>query len=474
MDIVALREAVREVREPEATTMVEEIELRLGQMQGIGLGYLTLDRPTSTLSGGESQRIKMVRHLTSSLVELMYVFDEPTVGLHPADVDQVTSLLIELRDRGNTVLVVEHDRDVILSADHVVDVGPGPGRNGGVIVFEGSVDRLQKSDTSTGTHLRRRLELKRRVRRPTGALRLDAVTANNLAGVTVDLPTGVLVAITGVAGSGKSTLVQHGLMAQHRGIVCVDQSPVGTSIRSCPATYTGLMDPLRRAFAEAHGVSPSLFSFNAEGACEECEGRGTIETELSFLDPMFAPCPVCDGGRYRQDILRYTLEGRSIAQVLALSADEAVDALTSLPLIARRARSVVDVGLGYLTLGQPLSTLSGGEAQRIKLASQLGGRGTTFVLDEPTTGLHMADVEGLVRLFDRMVDDGNTVMVVEHNLDVVARADWVVDLGPEGGALGGQVTFEGTPARLARSSTLTGRHLKRSLDPVAAPIPRSA
>jgi len=462
MDVVALRDVVREVGGADAATMVEEVDQRLEQMQGMGLGYLTLERPTGTLSGGESQRIKMVRHLASSLVDLMYVFDEPTVGLHPADVDQVGRLLRDLRDRGNTVLVVEHDRDVIEGADYVIDVGPGPGHAGGRVVFQGSVEDLARADTPTGTHLRRHPELKARVRTPKGSLRVRGVTANNLRDVSVDFPSCVLVTVTGVAGSGKSTLLMHGLVAQHPGVVVVDQSPVGTSIRSCPATYTGLMDPLRRAFAEANGVSPSLFSFNSEGACEECEGRGVTETELSFLDPVVTTCAVCEGGRFRPDVLGHTLDGRSIVDVLAMSAGEAVEALR-LPALVRRARSLVDVGLGYLTLGQPLSTLSGGEAQRIKLASELHSRGSVFVLDEPTTGLHMADVDNLVGLLDRMVDAGNTVIVVEHNLDVVARADWVVDLGPEGGALGGEVLFEGPPSRLIRTRTLTGRFLKEAV-----------
>ncbi|MCW2955420.1 MAG: transporter related protein [Thermoleophilia bacterium] len=462
LDVIALREVVQAVRAPEARTMVAEVDERLEQMQGMGLGYLTLDRATSTLSGGESQRIKMVRHLSSSLVELMYVFDEPTVGLHPADVDQVGSLLRRLRDRGNTVLVVEHDRDIILGADHVIDIGPGPGSRGGHVTYQGDVEGLVASDTPTGEHLGREPQLNRAPREPSGTLRIDSVTANNLVDVSVDVPAGVLVAVTGVAGSGKSTLMMRGLVAQHPGMVVVDQSPVGTSIRSCPATYTGLMDPLRQAFAAANDAPVSLFSFNAKGACPECEGRGFIETELSFLDPVLTACPLCDGGRYSAEALEHRLDGMTIADVLALSADEAAERLP-LPALRRRAQGLVEVGLGYLTLGQPLSTLSGGEAQRIKLASRLGTRGSVFVLDEPTTGLHMADVDNLVQLFDRMVDDGNTVVVVEHNLDVVARADWVIDLGPDGGALGGQVLFEGPPAKLVRSRTRTGRYLKRAV-----------
>ncbi|MBC7459863.1 MAG: excinuclease ABC subunit UvrA [Thermoleophilia bacterium] len=466
LDVIALREVLQAVREPEAATMVAEIDIRLEQMQGLGLGYLTLDRATSTLSGGESQRIKMVRHLSSSLVDLMYVFDEPTVGLHPADVDQVATLLARLRDRGNSVLVVEHDRDVILAADHVIDVGPGPGRAGGDIVFQGDVDGLIASATPTGAHLARVTRLNRTPRVAHEVLRVEGVTANNLVDVDVDFPMMSLVAVTGVAGSGKSTLVMRGLVEQYAGIVVVDQSPVGTSIRSCPATYTGLMDPLRKAFADAHGVSPALFSFNSRGACVNCDGRGFIETELSFLDPIITQCPVCDGTRYRPEVLEYQLDGLSIADVLALTAREASEQLT-VPNVVRRARTVVDVGLGYLALGQPLSTLSGGEAQRIKLASELSGRGSIYVLDEPTTGLHMADVDHLVQLLDRMVTAGNTVIVVEHDLAVVAQADWIIDMGPEGGALGGQVLFEGTPAELIDSGTLTGRYLRQAIDPTA-------
>ena len=474
LDIVALRPVVRAVSNPEAATMVAEIDERLGQMEHMGLGYLTLARPTGTLSGGESQRIKMVRHLASSLVELMYVFDEPTVGLHPADVSQVTTLLGQLRDRGNSVLVVEHDRDVILAADHVIDIGPDAGRGGGHVVFAGTVDGLVASGSSTGRHLQRSTQLKPKVRASQGALTIAPVTRNNLVDVTVDVPLGVLTAVTGVAGSGKSTLMMSGLVEQHPHVVVVDQSPVGTSIRSCPATYTGLMDHLRREFAAANGVPASLFSFNSDGACPECEGRGVIETELSFLDPVVTTCPLCEGGRFRQDVLVHRLDGLDIAQVLALTADAALTRLTG-DAVLRRVRSLVDVGLGYLTLGQPLSTLSGGEAQRIKLATELGRRGSVYVLDEPTTGLHMADVDRLIDLLDRLVDAGNTVVVVEHSLDVVANADWVIDMGPEGGALGGRVIFEGTPRQLARRrSSLTGRYLKAATSEAPAPAKGAA
>ncbi|MCW2924598.1 MAG: Excinuclease ATPase subunit [Thermoleophilia bacterium] len=469
LDIIALRPVVRAVRDEAASTMVAEIDERLEQLERIGLGYLTLARQTGTLSGGESQRVKMVRHLSSSLVDLMYVFDEPTVGLHPADVDQVTTLLSRLRDRGNTVLVVEHERDVIAAADHVVDVGPKAGSGGGHIVYEGSVDGMVAAGTCTGEHLARRTELKDDVREATGVLEVRGVTANNLVDVDVDVPTGVLVAVTGVAGSGKTTFVMEGLVAQHPEAVVVDQAAVGTNVRSCPATYTGLMGHLRTAFAAANGVDASLFSFNAAGACPECEGRGFLSTELSFLDPVVTPCPLCGGSRYRAEVLEHLLDGRSNEDVLAMTADEAAEVLTGTAIV-KRVRSLVDVGLGYLTLGQPLSTLSGGEAQRIKLATELGRRGSTFLLDEPTTGLHMADVRNLVGLLGRIVDSGNTVVVVEHDLDVVSCADWVIDMGPEGGALGGQVLFEGTPADLvAVEGSLTGRYLRAAIEGAPAP-----
>jgi excinuclease UvrABC ATPase subunit len=456
-----LRRVVRAVREPEAATMVAEIDERLGQLEDIGLGYLTLERPTSSLSGGESQRIKVVRHLGSSLIDLMYVLDEPSVGLHPADIHQVTQLLRKLRDRGNTIIVVEHDRDIICAADHVIDVGPGPGSRGGEIVFEGSVRSLLRSATSTGKQLGRHLAPQLEPREPREWLAVRSVSGNNLDGIDVDVPLGVLVVVTGVAGAGKTSLLEHGVVPALEDVIVVDQSPVGTSVRSCPATYTGLMGPLRRAFAESSGLDQAQFSFNSAGACPTCDGRGMMETELSFMDPVIARCPDCDGTRYRPEVLEHELDGRSIADVLALTAEEAAEQMT-IPAVAHRARTIVEVGLGYLTLGQPLSTLSGGEAQRIKLASHLAKRGSTFVLDEPTTGLHMADVQRLVQLFEGLVERGNTVIVAEHDLDVVARADWVIELGPGGGSLGGLVTFTGTVAELLDADTPTAIHLART------------
>lgn len=472
LQLAELRSVVRAVDEPEAATMVDEIDERLGQLEDIGLGYLSLERPTSSLSGGESQRIKVVRHLGSSLIDLMYVLDEPTVGLHPADVHQVTRLLRKLRDRGNTIIVVEHDRDVICAADHVIDVGPGPGSRGGEIAFEGTVDALRRSGTSTGAQLEQHAEPQLSPRRPASWARIEDVSGNNLRTVSVDVPLGVLVAITGVAGAGKTSLLEHGIIPSLDDVVVVDQSPVGTSVRSCPATYTGLMGPLRRAFADASGIDQSYFSFNSDGACPRCEGRGTLETELSFMDPVVARCPECDGTRYRPDVLAHELDGRSIADVLALTAEEAADQI-ELPAVAHRARTITEVGLGYLTLGQPLSTLSGGEAQRIKLASQLARRSTTFVLDEPTTGLHMADVHRLVQLFERLVASGNTVIVAEHDLDVVARADWVIELGPGGGTLGGEVIFTGDVAALLAADTPTAVHLERTVERTPERTPRS-
>ncbi|WP_163509714.1 ATP-binding cassette domain-containing protein [Fodinicola acaciae] len=461
LDLVALDERLQKTDAP--PPLIESARGRLGQLISMGLGYLTLDRETSSLSGGESQRIKMVRHLGSSLTDVMYVLDEPSIGLHPRDVRRLTDLLLALRDKGNTVLVVEHDPDVIRIADHVVEIGPGAGADGGEIVFEGSVDALRRSGSLTGKHLDRKPTLRTRPRKPSGHLRIANADAHNLKSITVDLPLGVLAVVSGVAGAGKSSLIRDVLVPRHPGLVFVDQSAVTTSIRSTPATYTGVMDPVRRLFARTNKVSPGLFSFNSAGACDTCQGLGVTYTDLAFMDGVRSVCETCGGRRYTDEVLAYTVNGLSISDVLDLTAAQAVDALEGKD-IRRRLRAVVDVGLGYLTLGQPLSTLSGGECQRIKLATQLHRDGTVFVLDEPTTGLHMSDCGHLLALLDQIVDGGGSVIVIEHNLDVIAYADWVLDLGPDGGDQGGAVVYSGPPAGLVEQvGSHTGAHLRRHL-----------
>ncbi|MFI6326322.1 ATP-binding cassette domain-containing protein [Nonomuraea sp. NPDC050556] len=429
-------------------SVVAEAVRALRRIDGIGLGYLTLDRATSTLSGGEAQRLKTVRHLGSSLTGMTYIFDEPSVGLHPADVSRLGELLLELRDKGNTVLVVEHDRDVIALADHVVDMGPGAGAQGGEVVFEGTVTGLTRSGTLTGKRLKKPTGLKPAYREPTGWLRISNASMHNLKRVTVGVPTGVLTAVTGVAGSGKSTLVSQ----LPPGALFVDQSPIGASIRATTATYLNLMDQIRRSFAKANGVEAALFSHNSKGACPVCEGRGEIKVDLAFMDPVTTTCEACHGTRYSAEALSHTLDGRTIADVLAMTADE-----YGVPVLS-------ELGLGHLTLGRALSTLSGGERQRLKLAHRLRESGNVYVFDEPTTGLHMADVDTLLALLDRLVDGGNTVIAVEHDLDVVKHADWVIDMGPGAGKRGGEVVFEGTPAALAEASTQTAKYLVKSLD----------
>jgi excinuclease UvrABC ATPase subunit len=454
------------LRTPEVGPLVDEATTRVGALVDLGLGYLTLDRETSTLSGGESQRVKMVRHLGSSLVDVMYVFDEPTIGLHPRDVGRMNTLLRRLRDKGNTVLVVEHDTDVITAADHVVELGPGAGTAGGRIVYEGDVAGLADSGTLTGEFLHRPVRVKHAFRTPTGALTVKNACVHNLRGFDLDVPLGVLVAITGVAGSGKSTLVREVLLPQHPDTIVVDQSAVATSIRSTPATWTGVMDPLRKLYAKATGVKPALFSFNSDGACPTCNGLGAVYADLAFLDGVRSTCPDCNGRRYTEEVLALTVDGRSISDALDLTAADALEAFPQAD-IRRRLQAVVDVGLGYLTLGQPLSTLSGGECQRLKLAGRLHEQGPAgslgvYVLDEPTTGLHMSDCGHLLGLLDRLVDGGGSVIVVEHNLDVVAHADWVIDLGPDGGDAGGEVVFAGPPAALCTApGSHTGAHLAR-------------
>ncbi|MBI4939873.1 MAG: excinuclease ABC subunit UvrA [Actinobacteria bacterium] len=462
MQVSDLAQWLAVLDEPSVAPMVENLRGTLAGLVEIGLGYLSLDRESGTLSGGEAQRVKMVRHLGSALTDITYVFDEPTAGLHPHDVQRMNELLQRLRDKGNTVLVVEHKPEVIAVADHVVDLGPGAGRAGGQVVYEGDVAGLHVSGTVTGKHLERRQELKTDVRTPTGALRIEHATLHNLRDVTVDVPLGVLVAVTGVAGSGKSSLI-HGCLPRVDGLEIVDQGAIRGSRRSNPATYTGLLDPVRKAFAKANGVRPALFSANSEGACPECKGLGMIYTDLAFVAGVASVCEVCDGRRFTAEVLGYRLRGRTIDDVFGMSVAEAREFFEEKPVRAV-LDSLDDVGLGYVTLGQPLTSLSGGERQRLKLAIHLAGTATrVVVLDEPTTGLHMADVDGLVGLLDQMVDRGRSVIVIEHNLDVVARADWVVDLGPGAGHDGGLVVCAAPPAAVAAPAdrSLTGLHLAR-------------
>jgi excinuclease UvrABC ATPase subunit len=447
MQVDKLAEIIKEIDDPAAKSIVELLGERLANLVEIGLGYLSLDRTTDTLSGGESQRVKMVKHLNGSLVDVMYIFDEPSVGLHPRDVHRLNELLKKLRDRGNTVIVVEHDPDVIKAADHIVDVGPFAGTKGGEVVFEGTYSELLKADTLTGKHINNQLPIKSEFRTSTGKLAITDAHVNNLQHVYIDIPTGVFTVITGVAGSGKSSLINQVFLRQHPNAIVVDQSPVGTSSRSNPATYTGIMDVIRKAFAAANKVDAGLFSFNSKGACENCKGAGVITTDLGFLDDSKIVCDVCEGRRFKEEVLAYKYNGKSISEALLLTVAQAID-FFDLKEIAQKLQAMSDVGLDYLTLGQPLSTLSGGECQRIKLASELHKKGSIYVLDEPTTGLHMSDISRLRDLIDRIVGDNNTVITIEHNLDIIRGADWIIDLGPEGGNKGGQIMFEGTPAEL--------------------------
>ncbi|MCX4788263.1 excinuclease ABC subunit UvrA [Streptomyces sp. NBC_01221] len=463
MEIRDLAEWIRGLEEPSVAPLLTALQETLDSFVEIGLGYLALDRPAGTLSGGEAQRVKMIRHLGSSLTDVTYVFDEPTAGLHPHDIQRMNDLLLRLRDKGNTVLVVEHKPEVIAIADHVVDLGPGAGTAGGAVCFEGTVEKLRAGDTVTGRHLDDRAAVKETVRKPTGALEIRGATANNLQGVDVDIPLGVLAVITGVAGSGKSSLV-HGSVPAGEGVVSVDQSPIKGSRRSNPATYTGLLDPIRKAFAKANGVKPALFSANSEGACPTCNGVGVVYTDLAMMAGVATPCEECEGKRYQASVLEYHLGGRDISEVLAMSVAEAEeffgDGEARTPAAHRILERLADVGLGYLSLGQPLTTLSGGERQRLKLATHMADKGGVYVLDEPTTGLHLADVEQLLGLLDRLVDSGKSVIVVEHHQAVMAHADWIIDLGPGAGHDGGRIVFEGTPADLVTArSTLTGEHL---------------
>lgn len=463
MQVTDLAAWVRGLTMPGAAPLLEALSANLDAFVTLGLGYLSLERPSGTLSGGEAQRIKMLRHLGSSLTDVTYVFDEPTIGLHPHDIQRMNGLLLRLRDKGNTVLVVEHKPETIAIADHVIDLGPGAGSAGGEICYEGTVDGLKASGTRTGDHLDDRAQLKPAVRPGDGRIEVRGASTNNLQNVDVDIPTGVLTVVTGVAGSGKSSLI-HGSISGREGVVAIDQSAIKGSRRSNPATYTGLLEPIRKAFAKANGVKPALFSANSEGACPTCKGAGVIITELGFMDTIETPCEDCGGKRFQAAVLEYTLGGKDITEVLDLPVSEArvffSEGDAKLPAAAAILGRLEDVGLGYLSLGQPLSTLSGGERQRIKLAIQMGEKGDIYVLDEPTTGLHLADVNTILALLDRLVDAGKTVIVIEHHQAVMAHADWIVDVGPGAGHDGGRIVFEGTPADLvSQKSTLTGEHL---------------
>lgn len=460
MEVGQLIRVIREIDDAMAAPVVKSLIERLQHLVDIGLDYLTLDRETDTLSGGESQRVKMVKHLSGSLVDVTYIFDEPSVGLHPRDVHRLNELLQKLRDKGNTVIVVEHDPDVIKVADHIVDVGPHAGSRGGTIVYEGSYQGLLESNTLTGTHMKRPLQLKQACRQPSGKLSIKDATLHNLQNVSVDIPAGVLTVVTGVAGSGKSTLINEVFLSQHPDAIVIDQSAIGVSTRSNPATYTGIMDDVRKAFAAANKVNQGLFSFNSKGACENCQGLGVVYVDLSFFESVKLPCEVCGGKRFKQEVLDYKLNGKSIADVLEMTVEQALE-FFQLKEVVRKLQAMSDVGLNYITLGQPLSTLSGGECQRIKLASELHKQGSIYVMDEPTTGLHMSDIGHLLAIMNRLVDAGNTVIVIEHNIDVISQADWIIDMGPDGGSRGGQVVFEGTPAQIVEAAqSITGKYVQ--------------
>ena len=460
MEVGELVDVIRSIDEPSVAPLIAMLVERLQDLVDIGLGYLSLDRATDTLSGGESQRVKIVRHLSSSLVDVMYIFDEPSIGLHPRDVHRMNDLLQKLRDKGNTIIVVEHDPDVIRVADHVVDIGPRAGTHGGTVVYEGSYDGLLQTSTLTATHMNAPLAIKSGFRSAKGQLTIRNARINNLRNVSIDIPQAVLTVVTGVAGSGKSSLINQAFLRQHADAIVIDQSAVGANSRSNPATYTGILDDVRKAFAKANDVSASLFSFNSEGACENCQGLGVIYLDLGALEGVRLPCEICGGKRFRDEVLTYKLNGQSITDVLAMTVDQSLDYFNIMK-VTSKLQALSDVGVGYLTLGQPLNTLSGGECQRIKLASELYKKGSIYVLDEPTTGLHMSDISQLLTIMNRLVDAGNTVIMIEHNLDVIRNADWIIDMGPEGGSRGGQVLFEGTPADLLDHQTsYTARYLR--------------
>ena len=463
MQLTDLAYWIRDLDEPSVAPLLGGLQHLLDAFAEIGLGYLSLERPSGTLSGGEAQRTKMIRHLGSSLTDVTYVFDEPTIGMHPHDIERMNKLLLQLRDKGNTVLVVEHKPETIAIADHVVDLGPGAGTAGGTICFEGTLEGLRRTDTITGRHLDDRASLKESVRSSSGTLEVRGASTHNLQDVDVDIPLAVLCVITGVAGSGKSSLI-HGSVAGREGVVAIDQGAIRGSRRSNPATYTGLLEPIRKAFAKANGVKPALFSSNSEGACPSCNGAGVIYTELGIMNTVESTCEECEGKRFQASVLEYTLGGRNIAEVLAMPVTEALEFFDEgearTPAAHKVLERLADVGLGYVSLGQPLTTLSGGERQRLKLAAQMGDKGDVYILDEPTSGLHLADVEQLLGLLDRLVDSGKSVIVIEHHQAVMAHADWIIDLGPGAGHDGGRIVFEGTPeALVADRSTLTGQHL---------------
>ncbi|MGE3811914.1 MAG: ATP-binding cassette domain-containing protein [Candidatus Nanopelagicales bacterium] len=463
MQITDVAEWATGLHEPSVAPLLSSLRDLLGWFDAIGLGYLSLERPSGTLSGGEGQRVKMVRQLGSALTDVTYVFDEPTTGLHPHDIQRMNDLLLQLRDKGNTVLVVEHKPEVMAIADHLVDLGPGAGSAGGTVCFEGTIEGLRASGTLTGRHLDDRAQVKPSVRTPSGALEIRGASANNLQSVDVDIPLGVLTVITGVAGSGKSSLIR-GSVSSLDDVVTVDQTPVRGSRRSNPATYSGVLEPIRKAFAKANGVKPALFSANSEGACPTCNGAGVVYTDLAIMASVATTCEDCEGRRFDASVLEYRLGSKDISEVLAMPASDALaffsDGEARTPAAVAILERLVDVGLGYVPIGQPLTTLSGGEQQRLKLAAQMAGPGSVYVLDEPTTGLHLADVENLLGLLDRLVDSGRSVIVIEHHQAVMAHADWIVDLGPGAGHDGGHVVYQGTPADLVASrATITGQHL---------------
>jgi excinuclease UvrABC ATPase subunit len=460
MEATVLHAFLGEIDVPVVAPVAAKLRERVSHLVEIGLGYLSLDRETATLSGGESQRIKLIRHLGNSLTDMLYILDEPSVGLHARDVARLNGLLKRLRDKGNTVLVVEHDPDVIAIADHVVDMGPGAGMHGGEVVFAGTVDDLRRSDTLTGRFLSQVLPIKAATRTPRGSMTIRNATLHNLKDVTVEIPTGVLTVVTGVAGSGKSSLINEIFLSQHPDAIAIDQSRVGANSRSAPATYTGIMDDIRKAFAKANGVKPALFSFNSEGACPNCNGLGVVYTDLAFMEGFTTPCEICEGRRFKAEVLAYQLRGASISDVLEMTSEEALAFFTE-PKVRKVVQAMNDVGLGYLKLGQPLSTLSGGEGQRLKLATELHKQGSIYVMDEPTTGLHLSDIGLLMGIIDRLVDHGNTVVVIEHHLDVIRQADWIIDLGPEGGHAGGEVLFSGPPNELRQCErSLTAQYIQ--------------